>query len=73
MATPFGSGLLALIICLMRREGMPEFTGADAVRAFLEKYCEDRGEPGKDPRFGWGVPRSSEIVAALANDDIVWA
>lgn len=73
MATPFGSGLLALIVCLMRREGMAAFTAADAVRAFLEKYCEDKGEPGRDVRFGWGVPKSSEIVAALANDDIVWS
>lgn len=73
MATPFGAGLLALVISLMRREGQAAFTGSDAVRAFFEKFCEDKGEPGRDVRFGWGIPKAAEIVAALANDDIVWA
>lgn len=73
MATPFGSGLLALIVSLMRREGMPRFTAAEAVRKFFEQWCEDRGQPGRDVRFGFGVPRAADIVAALVNDDIVWA
>ena len=73
MATPFGSGLLALIIELMRREGAVSWTGPDAVREFFKKYCEDRGAPGHDVRFGHGVPKASEIVAALVNDDLTFA
>lgn len=70
MATPFGAGLLALIIELQRREGYAGFTGVEAVRSFLEAYTEDAGEAGKDDRFGHGIPKSSEIVASLAADDV---
>jgi subtilisin family serine protease len=70
MATPFGSGLLALIVSLQRREGHAGFTGIQAVRSFLEMYSEDAGQPGKDDRFGMGIPRSSEIVKSLAAEDV---
>lgn len=70
MATPFGSGLIALILELMRREGAPSWNGTDAIRAFLQLWCEDKGPAGRDPRYGWGVPRARDIVASLANDDL---
>jgi subtilisin family serine protease len=70
MATPFAAGLFALIIELMRREGAVEFTGAEAVRAFLVQYTQDKGEPGFDPFWGMGVPKTQDIVAALVNDQL---
>ena len=70
MATPYGSGLLALIIGEMRREGHAQLRGADAWRKFLEKWTEDAGQDGRDDRFGLGIPRSDAIVQSLAADDV---
>lgn len=68
MATPFAAGLFALIISKMRMEGNARLLGVDAWRKFLERWCEDRGTPGKDERFGLGVPKYSEIIDALAGE-----
>jgi subtilisin len=70
MATPFSAGLFALIIELMRREGYPAFTGVEAVREFLKLYTQDKGEPGFDPAWGFGIPKTSEIINALLNDQL---
>ena len=72
MATPFGSGVLALVVELMRREGNARWTAADAVRKFFEVNCEDAGQPGQDVRFGWGKPMIEKIIDGLINDSIVW-
>ena len=72
MATPFGAGLAALIIELMRREGNATMTGVQAITAFIKKVSEDRGAPGHDPSFGHGVPVASAIVQALIEDDLKW-
>lgn len=70
MATPFGSGLLALIVELMRREGESEWTAKEAFDEFVTQFVEDRGAPGKDPRFGHGVPLYTDIVHSLSRGDI---
>jgi subtilisin len=70
MATPFGSGLLALILHLMRREGYAQFAGLTAVREFLKQWTEDKGPVGRDPSWGWGIPRAFDIVSALVNDEL---
>lgn len=70
MATPFGSGVLALVVELMRREGLSQFKAVDAVREFFSKVCEDRGEAGNDVRFGRGVPVAEDIIELLINDDL---
>lgn len=72
MATPFAAGLFCLIIELMRREGNAAFTGVDAVREFLKQYTQDKGDPGFDPFWGLGIPKTSEIVAALVNDQLTF-
>lgn len=72
MATPFGSGLLALIIQLIRQKGNAQFTSIEAWREFLKRWTEDKGQQGRDPVFGFGVPRASEIIEELAKDDLGW-
>lgn len=72
MATPFAAGLFCLIIELMRREGNAAFTSADAVREFLKLYTQDKGDPGFDPFWGFGIPKTSDIVAALVNDQLTF-
>jgi subtilisin family serine protease len=72
MATPFAAGLCALVIELMRREGHASMTGVEAWRTFLSQWSEDRGNPGKDVRYGYGVPRYTDIVESLVGDEIKW-
>ena len=72
MATPFAAGLFCLIIELMRREGNAAFTGADAVRAFLAQYTQDKGDPGHDPYWGFGIPKTQDIISALVNDQLTF-
>ena len=72
MATPFFAGLCALIIEQQRREGHAQLSGVEAWRAFLEQWSEDRGDPGRDVRYGYGVPRAASIVEALAAQDLEW-
>lgn len=73
MATPFGAGVLALIVELMRREGQAAWTAVQAVREFFKLNMKDVGAPGFDVRFGWGIPVAPEIIKALANDDLQFA
>lgn len=70
MATPFGSGVLALILELARREGHPGFKNLAGVRDFLKQYSDDAGAPGFDPSFGHGIPKANAIIEALAADDV---
>jgi len=72
MATPFGSGVLALITELMRREGNSHWTAKESFDAFIKENADDRGTPGHDPSFGHGVPLYTQIVHKLMNKEIQW-
>jgi serine protease len=48
MATPHVAGVAALLIA----NGT---TGPDQVRAAIEATAEDRGAPGRDDEYGWGI------------------
>jgi len=72
MATPFGSGLLALIVELMRREGQAEWTAKESFDQFIKQFVDDRGAPGKDPRFGYGYPLYTKIIHTLMEKEIKW-
>ena len=66
MATPCASGLFANIIQAMRELGKPTWTAAESVRAFGDAFTIDRGTPGKDVRFGYGIPDTPKIIQALS-------
>lgn len=72
MATPFSAGLFALILELQRREGYAAWENVEAVRTFLAANTEDRGTPGRDPSWGYGVPRYSQIVEKLDNASLMF-
>jgi len=72
MATPFGAGLAALIIELVRREGSRRYTGKESIFAFIQKIARDAGKPGHDPSFGHGIPVADQIIKLLAQDDLSW-
>lgn len=67
MATPMFAGLMALIIHKRRITGFPDIKGMDAWREFFQinGFMKDMGDPGKDVRFGYGVPMISNILSWL--------
>lgn len=73
MATPFGSGLLACIVEIMRRQGKPQWKAADAVREFFKANLKDAGAPGFDPRFGHGIPVADSLLQSLLRSELVLA
>ncbi len=71
MATPFGSGLLACIVEVMRRTGKAQWTAAQAVREFFKANLKDAGAPGFDPRFGHGIPVADSLLQSLIRTELV--
>jgi subtilisin len=73
MATPYGSGFLALVIELMRRQGQAQWTAVEAVREWMKANMTDRGAPGFDPRFGHGIPIADSLIQKMLRSDLTWA
>lgn len=73
MATPFGSGVLALIVEVMRRQGQQHWTAAKSVNEFFKANLKDAGTPGFDPRFGHGIPVADSLLQSLLKSELVWA
>lgn len=71
MSCPFRAGLQALIIHKRRRIGLPSLHGAEAWRTFFSErgFFDDRGTPGKDVRFGLGVPFIKKIIDWLKDPE----
>ena len=72
MATPYAAALFALVLELILREGGVWPLAPGWWREFIAANSEDRGEPGEDDRFGSGVPRYTDIVTLLAQEDLSW-
>jgi len=68
MATPWGSGLLACLVELRLKQGLPLFTSAQQVRDYFVKVLQDAGAPGFDVRFGNGIANSQFLVASILKD-----
>lgn len=68
MATPWGSGLLACLVELRMRQGLPAFTSAQQVRDYFDQVLQDAGAPGFDVRFGKGIANGEFLIAALLKD-----
>lgn len=60
MATPAAAGLLACILSSRPRDN--SIRSIRGMREFLKAHSEDRGQLGKDNRFGFGVPKAIEMV-----------
>jgi subtilisin family serine protease len=73
MSAPIGTGALACVQEVLRREGGKRWKSADAVRAFLKANLKDAGTPGWDPRFGNGIPVFDMFVSGMMNKELVWA
>lgn len=66
MATPFIAGLTVLLLSQLKRQGIPGFGSEEDYRGFLSQYCIDKGSPGFDEAWGWGIPKSTEMIKALS-------
>ena len=73
MATPGGSGIIALMLEIMYRQGATRMKAADNVREIFKKNLKDGGAPGYDPRFGWGFPVATHLLTALIRQELVWS
>ena len=73
MATPGGSGIIALMLEVMYRQGATRMKAADMVRDIFKKNLKDGGAPGYDPRFGWGFPVATHLLTALIKQELVWS
>lgn len=64
MATPFMAGICALIIQYRQQIGLPSLQGWRQWREFLAdpRFIEDVGSPGRDPEYGFGIPKVNKIV-----------
>jgi subtilisin family serine protease len=60
MATPALAGLIACV--LSSRPNDTEIRNYAGMKALLAKSVEDRGAPGKDDRFGIGVPTAENTI-----------
>lgn len=75
MATPFFTGIMALVVQKRRQLGVPDsnMIGADVWREFFQsegitdRAIEDAGQPGKDNRYGLGKPFVYHIVEWLGD------
>lgn len=67
MATPFVSGVVALLLAKHRRQGgeTPVRNVAD-LREHLARTATDRGPSGRDPAYGWGLIAPAALLAAEA-------
>ena len=70
MATPYGSGVLAIVYDHMLRTGQSVYTAADDLREWFKLNMKDAGAPGFDYRFGMGIPVIDEITDALLGDNL---
>lgn len=72
MATPFGSGVIALLLEIAWRQGDKQWTSVEAVRQFFAGNLKDGGAPGDDPLFGKGFPVVDTFIAGLLNKTLTW-
>ncbi|MDJ0686390.1 MAG: S8 family serine peptidase [Alphaproteobacteria bacterium] len=53
--TSFAAPFITAMVAIHLDAGFP--TDADALRASLQRYTRDLGDPGRDATFGWGLVR----------------
>lgn len=69
MATPFMTGLVALLIAKHRKQeketGQNDCKTVDQIKAHLIKYADDKGVVGKDDNWGYGVVDPVKLINEL--------
>lgn len=62
MATPFVSGVVALRLAAAREASEPIFGHVERLRAELARTARDKGPPGHDPEYGWGLIDAAKLL-----------
>ncbi|TVR45628.1 MAG: hypothetical protein EA402_04055 [Planctomycetota bacterium] len=71
MSSPNAAGSAILLIDYFNKRFPGRYMRAATTRALIINTADDRGNPGPDYRFGWGVMntlRAAEIIRHYAND-----
>jgi subtilisin family serine protease len=63
MATPFVSGVVALMLAKHRRGGRTPLTTVEELREHLARTAADAGPTGHDPHYGFGLINPSGLLA----------
>jgi subtilisin family serine protease len=73
MATPFISGLVALLISKHKKQeretGMNDCKTVDQIKEHLKKYAVSQSSLGKDDHFGYGIVDAAKLIEANEVDN----
>lgn len=68
MATPFVSGVVALVLAKHKRAGgQTPINSVSDLRLHLQKTAKDAGPVGHDPNYGWGLIHPESMLAAAGD------
>ena len=71
MATPFFAGICALVIQWHRMQGLKPPQGWREWRAYMAQFVDDKGTPGRDRLFGFGIPNINRLLDSLVPTEFV--
>lgn len=66
MATPFVSGIVALVLSAAKAGVVPQPSGVDGLRKLLAEHATDLGPSGRDPASGFGLIAPGKMLAPSA-------
>ena len=70
MATPFVTGVVALLVAQRQRDRRAHRRwSVEALRAELRRTARDAGPVGHDPNYGWGMIDPARMLAAVDEGD----
>lgn len=65
MATPFVSGVVALLLAASKSGAAGPIAGVDGLLALLQKHATDAGPTGRDPAYGFGLIAPGAMLDAV--------
>lgn len=69
MATPFVSGVVALLLAASRGPGSQPISGVDELRKLLAETATDSGPKGRDPHYGFGLIAPGKMLEPKHADE----
>lgn len=69
MATPNIAGLVALVVSAKRQGEDIKLDNVNDLRSLFQDFTRDLGPSGHDNRWGWGIPKTTDLIDHVENDD----
>ncbi len=63
-SSPYAAGVAALVL------SVDDSLTPDEVEEIMETTCKDRGDPGYDTDYGWGIVQAWDALLAVPSDDV---